>query len=73
MTLVLKKIMKAYIFSHFGKFYYGETLQIVGLKRLEDAKKNHADIRGVLNIWRNEIEDASWESPHDVKKKISNR
>jgi hypothetical protein len=55
--------MKSVHISHFGKFYYGENLQIVGLKRLEDAKKNHADIRGPLNIWRNEVEDVRGRVP----------
>lgn len=43
------------------------ALQIVGMKRLDDAKKKHGVIRTALNNWINEVQEASWRSSQDVK------
>lgn len=40
---------------------------LVGLHRLDEFCEDHADIRKPLEAWKNEVEDADWESPKDVK------
>jgi mRNA interferase HigB len=50
----------------------GVSLRIAGLKNLDDAKKKYADIRAPLNAWINEVEEALWNSPQDIKKRFAN-
>lgn len=42
---------------------------LVGLQRLDEFCNNHADVRKQIEAWKNEVEDANWESPNDVKKR----
>lgn len=42
-------------------------MQLLGLIKLDAFTRAHADIRGPLNAWREEVEKASWSSPQDVK------
>lgn len=51
----------------FWESHNGIALEIVGMKRLEDAKKKHGDIRSALNCWINEVKEANWKGSHDVK------
>lgn len=42
-------------------------MQLLGLPVLERLKQRHADARGALDVWRNEVERAKWTGPQDVK------
>ena len=41
------------------------------MKRLDNAKKKHADIRTALNSWINEVNEASWECSQDIKHRFA--
>ena len=40
------------------------------MKKLEDFKQDHADSRGSISSWVNEVEEAEWGTPHDIKDKF---
>lgn len=42
-------------------------MQLIGLLKLDDFKRTHADSRGPLDAWRLEAERASWTGPQDIK------
>lgn len=42
-------------------------MQLLGLFKLEDFKRKHADSRGPLDVWRVDVEKARWSGPQDVK------
>ena len=42
-------------------------MKLTGLKVLEDFCNNHADVRKQIEAWKNEVEDADWKSPLEVK------
>lgn len=42
-------------------------MQLLGLFKLDDFKRRHADARRPLDAWRIEAERAQWEGPQDVK------
>jgi mRNA interferase HigB len=42
-------------------------MRIVGRGVLEDFKQRHADVRSHVNAWIYEVEEAEWQSPHDIK------
>lgn len=42
-------------------------MQLLGLLKLDDFKRRHADARRPLDAWRIEAERAQWEGPQDVK------
>ena len=42
-------------------------MQLLGLFKLDDFKRKHADSRGPLDVWRVEIEEARWSDPQDLK------
>ena len=42
-------------------------MQLLGLFKLDDFKRKHADSRGPLDVWRAEVENAGWSGPQDVK------
>jgi mRNA interferase HigB len=46
-------------------------LQLVGLKILDDLKKTHATVRGPLDSWQKEVEEAQWNSPQDIKNRFA--
>ena len=46
-------------------------MHLTNLKVLEEMKQAHADARGALEAWRTEVEDARWESTHDVKERFA--
>jgi mRNA interferase HigB len=43
-------------------------MRLVGLLKLEEFKQKHADSRIPLDCWRNEVEKAQWDGPHDIKR-----
>jgi len=42
-------------------------MRVVGRKTLEDFKQQHADVRSHVDAWICEVQEAEWESPHDIK------
>ncbi|MCB1769095.1 MAG: type II toxin-antitoxin system HigB family toxin [Candidatus Competibacteraceae bacterium] len=42
-------------------------MQLLGLPKLDDFKRKHADSRGPLDVWRVLVEQAHWSGPQDVK------
>ena len=42
-------------------------MRLVGRKLLEDFAALHADIRGPLNAWVAEVQEANWRVPADLK------
>lgn len=42
-------------------------MQLLGLIKLDNFKRNHADARGSLDAWRTEVERARWTGPQDIK------
>lgn len=47
-------------------------MQLLGLIKLDQFKKKHADARAPLDVWRIEVELANWAGPQDVKKRYPN-
>lgn len=44
-------------------------MRILNLPRLEEYKQDHADVRGPLDAWRNEVERETWQTPQDIKRR----
>ena len=42
-------------------------MQLVNIPILEELKASHADARGALDAWRDDVERATWSSPQDIK------
>ena len=42
-------------------------MRLVGKALLAEFAKQHADIRGPLNAWIGEVEEANWTGPADIK------
>ena len=42
-------------------------MQLLGLIKLDNFKRKHADARGPLDAWRLEAERAQWAGPQDIK------
>ena len=42
-------------------------MRVVGKETLDNFKRRHADARSHVDAWICEVEDAEWESPHDIK------
>jgi mRNA interferase HigB len=42
-------------------------MQLVNLPILEQLKECHSDARGALDVWRAEVEAATWSTPQDIK------
>lgn len=42
-------------------------MQLLGLIKLDDFKRKHADTRGALDVWRALVEQAQWSGSQDVK------
>lgn len=42
-------------------------MRILNLPLLEAFKQDHADVRGQLEAWRDEVERESWQTPQDIK------
>lgn len=51
---------------------YGNTatyMRILGLPLLEAFKQKHADTRGQLDAWQSEVEQETWLTPQDIKRR----
>jgi len=44
-------------------------MRILNLPLLEAFKKDHADVRGQVEAWRDEVERESWQTPQDIKRR----
>lgn len=42
-------------------------MKLLGIQPLHDFKKKHADARSQIESWEEEIEEALWAAPHDLK------
>ncbi len=42
-------------------------MKLIGIKALEDFRKDHADCRKQLDAWVAETQDAQWQTPQDIK------
>ena len=42
-------------------------MKVVGRKKLEAFSRRHADVRSQIQAWLCEVEEAQWQTPHDVK------
>lgn len=43
------------------------NMQLLGLIKLDDFQRKHADARGPLDAWRIEVARAQWAGPQDIK------
>ncbi|BCM25965.1 type II toxin-antitoxin system HigB family toxin [Methyloradius palustris] len=46
-------------------------MQLIGLLKLDNFKKKHADARGPLDAWRDDIERSNWIEPQDIKSRYA--
>ncbi len=46
-------------------------MRLVGLLLLEEFARRHADVRSQIDAWVQEVEDASWSSPREIKARYS--
>ena len=44
-------------------------MRILNLPLLEQYKQNHADVRGQLDAWRDEVVRDTWQTSHDIKQR----
>ena len=44
-------------------------MRILNLPLLEQYKQDHADVRGQLDAWRDEVERDTWQTPQDIKRR----
>ena len=45
---------------------------LIGRNVLDEFCIGHADARKQIEVWRNEVEDAKWISPNDIKERYPN-
>ncbi len=43
---------------------------LTGQMRLDEFCTDHADVRKQIEVWKNEVEDAKWETPIDIKERF---
>jgi mRNA interferase HigB len=46
-------------------------MKVVGREELEKYARKHADVRGQVDAWLCEVEEAEWQSPNDIKRRYS--
>lgn len=46
-------------------------MKLVGVKTLHDYQKSHADVTSQLDSWIQEVKEATWSKPHDIKRRYS--
>ena len=42
-------------------------MQLLGLIKLDNYRREHANVRGALDAWQLEVERSHWSGPQDVK------
>lgn len=46
-------------------------MRLIGIPLLEECKRKHADVRGRLDTWREDVESSSWKTPIDLRERYS--
>jgi mRNA interferase HigB len=46
-------------------------MKIVGREELERYVRKHADVRGQIDAWLCEVEEAEWQTPSDIRRRYS--
>ena len=49
----------------------GRLMKVVGRKELERFARKHADVRGQIDSWLCEIEEAHWQTTSDIKRRYA--
>jgi len=44
-------------------------MRILNLPLLDQYKQDHADVRGPLDAWRDEVGRDTWQTPQDIKRR----
>lgn len=44
-------------------------MRLLGVIKLEEFRQKHGDARGPLDAWRKEVEQATWQTPRDIKQR----
>jgi len=47
------------------------SMKVVGRNNLDSFARKHADVRGQIDAWVCEIEEAEWETPNDIKRRYA--
>ncbi len=42
-------------------------MKLLGIKKLHNFKKKHADARPHIKSWEAEVKEAQWSTPHELK------
>ncbi|MCL4518461.1 MAG: type II toxin-antitoxin system HigB family toxin [Thaumarchaeota archaeon] len=42
-------------------------MELLGKEKLQDFKEKHADAKSQIESWEAEIEEAQWDTPHNLK------
>jgi mRNA interferase HigB len=42
-------------------------MRLVGRTILEQFARRHADVRGQIDVWTAEVEEAEWQTPSEIK------
>lgn len=50
--------------------YFKVNMELIGKEILNNFIKKHADAESSLKAWMSEVDEANWETPHDVKKRF---
>ena len=46
-------------------------MKVVGREELERYARKHADIRGQIDAWLADVEEAEWQTPNDIKRRYA--
>jgi mRNA interferase HigB len=46
-------------------------MRVLGLPLLDRFKQSHADARGSLDAWQDEVERAQWQTSQDIKRRYA--
>ncbi len=46
-------------------------MKVVGREHLEKFARKHADVRGQIDAWICEAEEAEWQTPDDIKRRYA--
>jgi mRNA interferase HigB len=46
-------------------------MRVVGKEKIEIFYKNHAQAKGPLLAWRDEVENAVWKTPQEIKQRFA--
>ena len=46
-------------------------MKVLGLSILEEYGESHADVRSALGAWLDDVEEAEWKTPADIKRRYA--